>query len=142
MRITDVLRGKGDSVVTITPDATVSMLLDMLAEHRVGALVVSQQGSDVAGIVSERDVVRQLQARGPDLLGDPVSTIMTAQVHTCVPDDQLEDLMVMMTERRIRHVPVVVDGVMSGIVSIGDVVKHRIGGLQSERDHLEAYINS
>ncbi len=142
MRINDVLRGKGDLVVTVRPDATVSNLLDLLAEHRVGALVVSREGTDVAGIVSERDVVRQLQARGPSLLDEPVSTIMTVQVYTCGPEAQLEDLMVMMTERRIRHVPVLEGDRMAGIVSIGDVVKHRIGELQSERDHLTAYIST
>jgi CBS domain-containing protein len=140
MRITDVLRGKGDLVVTIAPDQSVRALLDVLAEHRVGALVVSPNGTEVAGIVSERDVVRRLQSEGAGMLDKPVRSIMTAEVHTCTPDTTVEDLMVMMTERRIRHVPVVVEGRMRGIVSIGDVVKHRIGELQTERDHLTAYI--
>jgi len=140
MRITDVLRRKGDQVVTIGPDHTVRALLDALAEHRVGALVVSAGSGRVDGIVSERDVVRQLQKVGAALLDQPVSAIMTADVHTADPDASLEDLMVMMTERRIRHVPVLVDGRLAGIVSIGDVVKHRIGELQSERDQLTAYI--
>ena len=142
MRITDVLRGKGDLVVTISADKTVRELLDALAEHRVGALVVSDGGGQVSGIVSERDVVRHLQTTGAVLLDNPVRSIMTADVHTCTPDTAVDDLMVMMTERRIRHVPVVVDGRMVGIVSIGDVVKHRIGELQTERDHLTAYIQS
>ena len=140
MRITDVLRRKGDQVVTIGPDHTVRALLDALAEHRVGALVVSSGSGRVDGIVSERDVVRRLQAVGASMLDLPVREIMTADVHTADPDASLEDLMVMMTERRIRHVPVVVDGRLAGIVSIGDVVKHRIGELQSERDQLTAYI--
>jgi CBS domain-containing protein len=142
MRITDVLRGKGDLVVTIAPEKTVRELLDVLAEHRVGALVVSGGSGQVSGIVSERDVVRHLQTTGASLLDSPVRSIMTADVHTCTPDTYVDDLMVMMTERRIRHVPVVVDGRMVGIVSIGDVVKHRIGELQTERDHLTAYIQS
>jgi CBS domain-containing protein len=142
MRITDVLRGKGDLVVTITPEKTVRELLDALAEHRVGALVVTTGAGQVAGIVSERDVVRHLQSTGAELLDSPVRSIMTADVHTCTPDTYVDDLMVMMTERRIRHVPVIVDGHMVGIVSIGDVVKHRIGELQTERDHLTAYIQS
>ncbi|MBK6870569.1 MAG: CBS domain-containing protein [Kineosporiaceae bacterium] len=142
MRITDVLRGKGGDVATIGPDQTVQALLDALAEHRVGALVVSEDGSTVAGIVSERDVVRHLQARGASLLAQPVRSIMTSEVHTCAPDTYVRDLMVLMTERRVRHVPVVTDGRMTGIVSIGDVVKHRMGELQSERDHLTAYIQS
>ncbi len=142
MRISDVLRGKGNLVVTIAPDQNVAALLEALAEHGVGALVVSADGQQVAGIVSERDVVRHLTAQGAGLLDKPVQTIMTSQVHTCQPDTAVHDLMVMMTERRIRHVPVLVDGRMVGIVSIGDVVKHRIGELQAERDHLTAYIQS
>jgi len=140
MRISDVLRGKGDLVVTIAPDDPVTALLDALAEHRVGALVVSPDGTEVVGIVSERDVVRRLQSEGAALLGHPVRSIMTAEVHTCTPDTTVAELMQLMTDRRIRHVPVLADGRLSGIVSIGDVVKHRIGDLQSERDHLTAYI--
>lgn len=140
MRITDVLRFKGDLVVTITPDQTVRALLDALAQYKVGALVVSSGNGSVDGIVSERDIVRRLQALGPAVLDQPVSAIMTSEVHTAAPEDSLEDLMVMMTERRFRHVPVTVDGRLVGIVSIGDVVKHRISELQSERDQLTAYI--
>jgi CBS domain-containing protein len=140
MRINDVLRRKGDLVVTIAPDEPVSALLDALAEHKVGALVVAGADGSVEGIVSERDVVRHLQARGAGILDDPVSGIMTSPVHTAVPETTLEELMVLMTERRFRHVPVVVDDRLVGIVSIGDVVKHRIEELQSERDQLTAYI--
>jgi CBS domain-containing protein len=140
MRITDVLRRKGDDVVTITPTHTVRDLLQTLAEHRVGALVVSAGGGALDGIVSERDVVRKLHSDGDAVLDQPVSKIMTQAVHTCVPDDSLEDLMASMTEHRIRHVPVLVDGRLSGIVSIGDIVKHRLEELQSERDQLTAYI--
>jgi CBS domain-containing protein len=140
MRISDVLRRKGDLVVTISPDERVGALLDALAEHKVGALVVARSGDDVEGIVSERDVVRHLQTRGAGVLDEPVSTIMTSPVHTAEPSTTLDELMVLMTDRRIRHVPVVVDGRLAGIVSIGDVVKHRIEELQSERDQLTAYI--
>jgi CBS domain-containing protein len=140
MRITDVLRRKGDLVVTITADQTVSALLDALAEHKVGALVVTGRDGDVEGIVSERDVVRHLQRRGAAVLEQPLSAIMTSPVHTAVPETTLDELMVLMTEQRIRHVPVIVDGRLRGIVSIGDVVKHRIEELQSERDQLTAYI--
>ncbi len=140
MRITDVLRRKGDLVVTIRPDDTVRALLDALAEHRVGALVVADAEGAVEGIVSERDVVRHLQARGAGVLEEPVSGIMTSPVHTAAPETTLDELMVLMTQRRIRHVPVVVDDRLRGIVSIGDVVKHRIEELQSERDQLTAYI--
>jgi CBS domain-containing protein len=140
MRITDVLRRKGDLVVTIGPDDTVRGLLDALAEHRVGALIVSSGGGRLDGIVSERDVVRHLQRHGADVLDRPVSTIMTTDLHTASPHDTIDDLMVLMTDKRIRHVPVVVDEGLVGIVSIGDVVKHRIEELQSERDQLTAYI--
>jgi CBS domain-containing protein len=142
MRITDVLRRKGDLVVTIAPDETVRSLLEALAQHKVGALIVSSGGGAVEGIVSERDVVRRLHADGAEVLDARVSTIMTTALHTAKPEDSLDDLMVMMTERRVRHIPVLVDDRLVGIVSIGDVVKHRIEELQSERDHLTAYITS
>ncbi|MDX6264836.1 MAG: hypothetical protein QOH84_6524 [Kribbellaceae bacterium] len=140
MKINDVLRGKGNQVVTISPEATVTELLALLAEHNVGALVVSADGSTVAGIVSERDIVRLLN-RTPEVGEVRVSAIMTEQVHTCGPDDLVDNLMRLMTDRRIRHVPVVTDGVLSGIVSIGDVVKTRIGELEFEREQLSNYIS-
>jgi CBS domain-containing protein len=140
MRIASVLQRKGDTVVTVQPSDTVRVLLDRLAEHRVGALVVSEDGQTMAGIVSERDVVRRLQSDGPVVLDSPVSAIMTAEVRTCTPETGVDDLMRTMTEHRIRHIPVVVDGRLAGIVSIGDVVKQRIDELQSERDQLTAYI--
>jgi CBS domain-containing protein len=139
MRISDVLKRKGDHVVTVEPDQSIRRLLDLLAEHGVGALVV-QDGDAVVGIVSERDVVRRLRTEGAGLLDTPVSSIMTRALFTCSPDATTEDLMVMMTERRVRHIPVIVDDRLAGIVSIGDVVKHRIEELQEERDHLQAYI--
>jgi CBS domain-containing protein len=140
MRITDILRRKGDDVVTIAPGESVQALLDALARHRVGALVVSSGDGALDGIVSERDVVRRLQTDGAAVLSSRVSDIMTAAVHTATPEDTLDDLMVLMTDRRVRHIPVVVDGRLHGIVSIGDVVKHRIEELQVERDQLTAYI--
>jgi CBS domain-containing protein len=140
MRITDVLRRKGTSVVTIAPDRSVRDLLAALAEHKVGALVVSSDGAVVEGIVSERDVVRRLNADGDGVLEGRVSKIMTAVVYTCAPEESTDDLMRAMTEHRIRHVPVLVEGRLSGIVSIGDIVKHRLEELQSERDQLTAYI--
>ena len=141
MRIADVLARKGDTVVTIAPDRTVRELLALLAEHGIGAIVVSGDGAAVAGIVSERDVVRRLHADGDGVLDGPVSAIMTAEVHTCTPDDSVEGLMETMTARRFRHVPVVVDGALVGIMSIGDVVKRRLEYLQAERDQLSAYIS-
>ncbi|MGI8532193.1 MAG: CBS domain-containing protein [Geodermatophilaceae bacterium] len=140
MRINDILRHKGTSVATIGPDATVAELLSTLSEQRVGALVVSSDGARVEGIVSERDVVRRLHESGADLLSAPIATIMTAEVHTCSPEDSIDALMRMMTERRIRHIPVVVADRLTGIVSIGDVVKFRIDELEAESKQLQDYI--
>ncbi len=135
-----MVKHKGSGVVTVRPDATVSELVDLLSEHKIGALVVSTDGSGVDGIVSERDIVRHLKTKGAAVLDAQVSSIMTADVATCRPDDNLETLAELMTERRIRHVPVVSDGTLQAIVSIGDVVKSRIDALQSERDQLRDYI--
>ena len=139
MRIADVLRSKGSAVATVEPGATVSELLRALAEHNVGAIVVL--GPDgIAGIASERDVVRQLHERGTGLLDMPVSEIMTTDVFTCTPKDTVDSLTVVMTERRFRHVPVLSNGQLVGIVSIGDVVKSRISQLEEGHDQLQAYI--
>lgn len=140
MRIADVLRSKGPTVATVDPGISVSRLIDELARHNVGALVVVENDA-VVGIVSERDVVRQIHERGAELLNARVADIMTTSVSTCLPTDSVDSLAITMTERRIRHLPVVVDDHLVGIVSIGDVVKSRIGELQSERDQLESYIN-
>jgi CBS-domain-containing membrane protein len=140
MRISDVIRRKGDLVVTIRSDASVQQLLEILEEHKIGALVVSDDGETVTGIVSERDVARHLRTEGAGLLDQTVATIMTSEVQTCTPEDFIEDLARTMTDRRIRHVPVVADGHLVAIVSIGDIVKWRIDELQTERDHLVHYI--
>ena len=140
MKISDVLRSKGTDVVTVAPDDSVTDLLTLLAEHKIGAVVVSSGEGAIDGIVSERDVVRHLRTEGAALLDEPVSAIMTAEVHTCSKSDDIRDLAASMTERRIRHIPVVEDGRLVAIVSIGDIVKHRIRDLAAERDQLEAYI--
>lgn len=142
MRIADVLRGKRArrTVATIRPEALIAELLTMLAEHNIGAMVVCDAGDRVVGIVSERDVVRELARVGAELLSAPVATIMTERVFTCVPSDTVDSLTVLMTEQRVRHVPVLDHGVLCGIVSIGDVVKSRISQLESDRRHLQAYI--
>ncbi len=142
MRITDILRGKGGEVVTVPPETDVRRLLAVLAEHHIGAVVISSDGSSVDGIASERDVVRALAERGVVVLSEPVTSICTTEVHTVPPETQTEELMRMMTERRIRHVPVVADGALRGIVSIGDVVKHRIDELEGERSALTNYIST
>ena len=137
-----MVRRKGGDVITVRTDASVTELLDLLSQHRIGAVVVSDDGESVHGIVSERDIVRHLHTDGAALLDAPVSQIMTSDVHTCAPEDSLDDLETAMTERRFRHVPVVVDGKFVAIVSIGDVVKNRIDDLQAERDQLRTYIQS
>ncbi|MGP4014528.1 CBS domain-containing protein [Saccharopolyspora sp. 5N708] len=140
MRIADVLRNKGSKVATISAANTVSDLVAALAEHNIGAMVVTDASGAILGIVSERDVVRRLSDHGPDILLAPLTRIMTTDVVTCGPEDSVERLTVVMTERRIRHIPVVSAGRMVGIVSIGDMVKSRISQLEEEQEHLEAYI--
>lgn len=139
MQITEILRAKDGDVVTIEPDATVRELIDLLAEHNIGAVVVSRDGATLAGIVSERDIVRRLQT-DPGLAETTVAGIMTADVHTTEPTTTVDALMRLMTEHRVRHVPVVVGNQLSGLVSIGDVVKSRINELEFEREQLEHYI--
>ncbi|MBS2938813.1 CBS domain-containing protein [Nocardioides sp. J2M5] len=141
MRISDVVHAKpSQDVVTISPDATVRELVALLHEHNVGALVVSDDGATVTGIVSERDVVRRLHS-DEAVLDAVVRDIMTSDVRTCSAGDALTDLMQTMTAHRIRHVPVVADGRLTGIISIGDVVKNRIGELEFERDQLDSYVH-
>ncbi len=143
MKISDVVRSKGDGVVTVKPDETVSNLLALLDEHRIGAVVVSLDGSSVDGIVSERDIVRHLHLKGTGILSAPVSSIMTSDVTTGSAADEIADLAGTMTELRVRHVPIVdADGKLAAIVSIGDIVKFRLNELQSERDQLRDYISS
>jgi CBS domain-containing protein len=140
MRISDVLRVKGDNVVTVTPDTDVNRLLQVLAEHRIGAVVVSADGTSADGIVSERDIVRALAARGAAVLTEPVTAIATSDVRTITPAASLAEVERLMTEGRFRHVPVMVDGALHGVVSIGDVVKNRIDELETERTELTGYI--
>lgn len=141
MKISEVVQRKGSDVITIAPDATVAQLVALLHEHRIGAVVVSTDGgTTVSGIVSERDVVTALHQHGTDVLQVRVSSIMTGEVLTCELSDELEDLAVRMTERRSRHFPVVDEGRLLAIVSIGDVVKNRLDELQDERNALVHYV--
>jgi CBS domain-containing protein len=142
MLVSDLLEGKGTAVATITSDATVGSAVADLARHRVGALVVSPDGLHIEGIVSERDIVRHLSELQTDVLEQPVSSLMSGDVRVCSSSDDVESIMNLMTEQRIRHVPVVEDGVLVGIVSIGDVVKSRIGELEKDRDELMEYITA
>lgn len=141
MHVAEILAAKAPApVVTVAPDAGVRTLLALLAEHNIGAVVVSSDGTALDGIVSERDVVRHLHSDGT-VVDNTVGAIMTAVVETCTPEDDLDALMATMTERRIRHVPVVAEGRLVGVVSIGDAVKHKIGQLQFERDQLDSYVH-
>jgi CBS domain-containing protein len=141
MRIGEIIKAKAShDIVTIAPDAGVRELIAKLAEHNIGALIVSSDGKSLEGIVSERDVVRHLHSDGT-VINNVVSAIMTEVVETCAPDDDLDAVMQTMTERRFRHIPVVQEGTLVGIISIGDVVKHKIGQLEFERDQLDGYIH-
>ncbi|GAA0611825.1 CBS domain-containing protein [Sporichthya brevicatena] len=142
MRISDVLRNKGTDVYTVRPDTPVREFLSVMVERRIGACVLSSDGVTVAGIVSERDIARALHDRGADILAAPVSEIATSDVHTCHPEESLDELTRVMTERRVRHIPVLVDGRLAGLVSIGDIVKHRMDELETERQALVDYISS
>ncbi|MGN6413503.1 CBS domain-containing protein [Flexivirga sp.] len=139
MRIQELLKGKGSDVVTLTSDATIGDLVQTLADHGIGAVVVTD-GDAIAGIISERDVVRALVGGADGLLEKPVEELMTSQVITCSPGDEVSSLAASMTEHRFRHLPVVRGDELVGIVSIGDIVKFRLEELQSERDQLESYI--
>jgi CBS domain-containing protein len=145
VNISDILRHKSaepsrrSAVLTIGPAETVTTLLGALAEHNVGALVVVEN-SDVTGIVSERDVVRRLAERGAEMLDATISEIMSTDVVSCSSKDKVDSVAETMTERRIRHMPVIDDGQLVGIVSIGDVVSSRIRQLETDRGQLEQYI--
>ena len=140
MNVEKILRDKGDWVATIRPDATIAEAVDMLNSERVGALVVSQDGAEIAGVLSERDIVRALGRCGGDLLSRPVDEMMTRNVITCEPGDTVGEVMSEMTNRRIRHLPVVVEGRLRGIVSIGDVVKNRLDEVEFEASSLRSFI--
>jgi CBS domain-containing protein len=142
MLISDILRSKGSFVATIPADATVADVVAELARLQIGALVVSSDTQHITGIVSERDVARHLYAQGAAVMEQSVASIMTSEVRTCHADDDVESLMVTMTDRRIRHVPVIGDDGLEGIVSIGDVVKSRVAELERERETLVDYITT
>lgn len=141
MRIANVLRAKGSVVATVPPDTSVAGLLAELVGSSVGAVVVVQDGA-VVGMVWERDLVRLLHERGASLVDALVSDIMNVDVVGCVPTDEVDDILRIMTDRRIRHLPVMVDGKLGGIVSMGDLVKARIDELETNRAFLQSYIDA
>lgn len=143
MKVREILDHKGARVVTIRPDASVSTAVHRLVLERIGALVVSEDGRRVAGIISERDIVVALAKDGAELLapGHRVADLMTSHVVTCTPDDTVKQIMAEMTRRRVRHIPVVENGQLAGIVSIGDVVKSRLSEVELEATVLrDAYM--
>lgn len=140
MTVKAILSRKGGDVTTIAPTATLSDAVKLLAERRIGAIVVTGPDNRVAGILSERDIVRALAARGPDSLQDPVAAVMTRKVSTCTGADTVAALMERMTEGKFRHLPVVEQGRLVGIISIGDVVKLRVEEIEGESNALREYI--
>lgn len=151
MTVKHVLQAKGSDVATIAPDASLTELVDALAKHRIGAMVVSSDGRTIEGIVSERDIVRALASDALPALRESrlihldkvaVRDIMTAEVHTCEPTTSIDEVMTLMTAGRIRHVPVLADGGLAGILSIGDIVKARISHLEWERSALVDYVTT
>ena len=140
MNVAAILRNKGNAIETIRPDRTVSQACARLTELSIGALVVSADGRQVDGIISERDVIRHIARAGADILGLRIADIMIREVFTCTSEDNIAHLMETMTERRIRHLPVVEHNELIGLVSIGDVVKHRIRETEQEAEALKAYI--
>lgn len=139
MIVAHILASKGRDVATTTPDRTISEVVAELSARKIGALVVTERGR-VTGIVSERDIVKAIGLRGAGILDDPLSSIMTRDVVTCRESDTINGVMTRMTRRRFRHMPVVEDGELVGIVSIGDVVKARIEEVEHEADELRTYI--
>jgi len=140
MLIGQILGAKGSKVTTVAPDATITEVARLLKQHRIGAVVVTEADGQLCGIISERDLAKGLADHGARLLDMRVRQLMTPDVVTCAPGDSLEKLMQTMTERRFRHLPVVQDGEMVGIISIGDVVKHRLLELEAETHLLHDYI--
>ncbi|MDX1709616.1 MAG: CBS domain-containing protein [Rhodovibrionaceae bacterium] len=141
MNVRQLLNSKQGEIAGISPDTPVSEAVAVLRQANVGALVVTDKDGQLIGILSERDIVRSLAEDGGDLMEKKVSDLMTSDVVTCKPQDRIEDLMRQMTEGRFRHLPVVEKGKLTGIVSIGDVVKHRLDELEAEASQLRAYIS-
>ena len=142
MAVAHILRQKGTSVVTVEPGDSVQTIVDMLARHRIGAVIVVDAHGGIAGIVSERDVVRAMAGNAAAVVSRTAKDIMTAKVRTCTPQDSEAELMQLMTEHRIRHLPVVANGRVAGMISIGDVVKLRIESMEAEANQMKTYIAS
>jgi CBS domain-containing protein len=140
MNVATILKQKGRSVTTVPPTTTLQEAVKRLTQRRIGALVVIGARGQIEGIISERDIIRTLSESGALCLDRPVAETMTRQVVTCQETDTLDELMAMMTQRRFRHLPVVTDGDLVGIISIGDVVKHHVAEIEMEATAMRAYI--
>jgi len=140
MYVRDILTTKGDRVTTTRPDATIAATSRLLAQHRIGAVLVTDAADAIAGIISERDIVRGFARHGGAVADMTVADLMTRDVRTCKPDDTIADIMAVMTSARIRHLPVLNQGHLAGIVSIGDVVKYRLDETKLEVDSLRDYV--
>lgn len=139
MSVAQILREKGDNIISVKETASISEAINVLKQHRIGAVLVMRDGN-VCGVLSERDIVRALPDKGADLLDDSVDVLMTREVVFCSPSDDIEAIMALMTENRIRHLPVQDDGKLVGLITIGDVVKHRIAETVHEAEALRSYI--
>jgi CBS domain-containing protein len=142
VHVRQILETKGTDVATVPSSANLTEVAASLADHGIGALVVSNDGETILGIVSERDLARAVARQGPAALELPVTAAMTSEVRTCSLSDTVDELMEVMTQQRIRHLPVAIDDRLTGIVSIGDVVKHRVAELQTEKAALQEYLYS
>jgi CBS domain-containing protein len=140
MNVATILKHKGRAVTTAPPSVTLLDVSRRLTQRRIGAIVVMDAGGELVGIISERDIIRALADNGPGCLERPVGEIMTRKVVTCQETDTLDELMAMMTARRFRHLPVVTDGDLVGIISIGDVVKHHVAEIEMEATAMRDYI--
>ena len=140
MNVAAIIKGKGHSVVTVRPDATLEEVARKLAQKRIGAIMVMGASGRIDGIISERDIIRAISERGGTCLQEPVALSMTRNVQVCDVSDTLDELMAKMTAGRFRHLPVVEDGALAGIVSIGDVVKHHIAEVEMEASALKYYV--
>ncbi len=140
MTVAAILNEKGRDIISDTADRTLKDICEVLGEKRIGAIVILGAGGGIEGIVSERDVVRAISEHGPEALSQPASAVMTRKVVTCSEDDTINEVMSLMTSGRFRHLPVLREGRLVGLISIGDVVKHRIAQIEREAEDMRTYI--
>ena len=141
MSVAHILQSKGSDVISVSPSAAILEVAEMLAEHKIGAVLVMGAGDKVAGIISERDIVRALAQKGSQLAGSKVSDFMTRELITCAPDATIDQIMSLMTQGRVRHLPVLDKGKLCGMISIGDIVKRRIAEVEFEAEEMKRYIS-